>query len=49
MQEHSENFNTEMENIQKCQTEIIEVKNTITENFTRGAKQQTRSSRRMEQ
>lgn len=39
IQEQNENFNIEIENILKCQTEIMEAKNTITENFSRGAQQ----------
>ena len=32
--EHTENFNREMENIRKYQTEVTELKNIITEKYT---------------
>ena len=39
MEEHSENFNEELENITKNQSEL---QNTITEKYTRGNQQQIR-------
>ena len=34
--EHRENFNKVIENIRKHQTEVIKLKNTVTEKHTRG-------------
>lgn len=31
MKEHTENFNEEIEDIRKCQTQVTSLKNTITE------------------
>ena len=43
MDEHSENFNKEMENIRNCQIEVTELKHTITElTNNRRVQQQTR-------
>ena len=43
MDEHSENFNKEMENIRNCQIEATELKHTITElTNNRRVQQQTR-------
>ena len=41
MDEHSEIFNKEMESIRKYQTEDTELKNIITEKYTRSVQQQT--------
>ena len=46
MEEHSENFNEELENITKNQSEL---QNTITEKYTRGNQQQIRWHRRTDQ